>query len=256
MTAREEDFFGLAGKTAVVTGAAGGLGRELALGLASRGAYIVLADFADAGETLELIECSGGEGVYVGTDVTDEKSVSSLAAETERLKGRADVLVNCAGVVQHGFTPSEDLPLDEWERVLKVNLTGTFLMCRELGKLMLRTGGGRIINIASSAAKRGIPRQPAYCASKAGVELLTKSLAVEWAGRGVYVNAVAPHYLETGLTENVLKDEKVHKALTCRIPLGRFGKTSEVLGAVLLLASPGGSYMTGTAIDVDGGFSA
>lgn len=248
--------FSLEGKTALVTGGAGGLGRELALGLASAGAAVILADYADAGQTARDIMAAGGRALALAADVTDEGQVAGMAASALQFDGKVDILINAAGVVQRGFTPTEALALPEWERVIRINLTGTFLTCKHIGRHMLEKGSGSIINIASSAASGGISRQPAYSASKAGVVMLTKSLALEWAGRGVRVNAVSPHYLETSMTAKVLSDEKLGAALLREIPMKRFGKPADVTGAVLLLASEAGSYMTGTVIDVDGGYGA
>lgn len=246
----------LDGKTALVTGAARGLGRELAVGLARRGASLVLADVGDTKETAEAVAAAGARFHCCTADVSREDQVQAMAASGLSAFGKIDVLVNNAGVSQLNFTPSEELPVEDWDRVIAINLRGTFLCCKHVGAAMLAAGEGSIINVATTAGIRGIPRAPAYCASKAGVILLTKTLAAEWASRNVRVNAVAPHYLETDLTTGLRASDKVHKALTSRIPLRRFGMTSELLGVVLLLASEASSYMTGSILPVDGGFLA
>ena len=250
------DLFSLDGKTALVTGAARGLGREIALGLARYGASLVLADAAYPEETSKLVEQAGTRCLAVRTDISEEKQVKNLAEAAAAEYGHVDILVNNAGVSQLSYTATEDLPVDEWDRILGINLRGTFLACKHIGKSMINGGGGSIVNIASTAAITGVPRAPAYCASKSGVVLLTKTLALEWARRNIRVNAIAPHYLETDLTRGLRDSEKVHEALVRQIPLGRFGKTSEIIGAVLYLASNASSYTTGAVIPVDGGYLA
>ncbi len=170
--------------------------------------------------------------------------------------GKIDVLVNNAGISQLGFAPTEDASLAEWDKVIAVNLRGTFLCCKYIGKEMIKAGGGSIVNISTTAGITGVPRAPAYCASKAGVILLTKSIALEWARYNIRVNAIALHYIETALSEGLRASEKVYKGLIKQIPLRRFGKTSEIVGAALLLASGASSYMTGSVVAVDGGYLA
>jgi NAD(P)-dependent dehydrogenase (short-subunit alcohol dehydrogenase family) len=170
--------------------------------------------------------------------------------------GQVDILINNAGVSQLSYTATEDLSKTEWDTILGINLTGTFLCCKNFGKGMIKGGGGSIINIATTAGITGVPRAPAYCASKAGVILLTKSLALEWAKYNIRVNAVAPHYLETPLTEELRASGKVYAGLAKQIPMKRFGKPSEIIGAVLFLASQASTYTTGTVIVADGGYLA
>jgi NAD(P)-dependent dehydrogenase (short-subunit alcohol dehydrogenase family) len=170
--------------------------------------------------------------------------------------GKIDILVNNAGISQLSFTATEDLPTEEWDKILGVNLRGTFLCCKHVGKHMIASGGGSIINISSTAGITGVVRAPAYCASKAGTILLTKSLALEWARYHIRVNAVAPHYLETELTKGLRASEKVYDGLARQIPLRRFAKPEEIVGTVLLLSSPASSYITGTVNVVDGGYLA
>jgi NAD(P)-dependent dehydrogenase (short-subunit alcohol dehydrogenase family) len=251
-----EDLFSLAGKTALVTGAARGLGREIALGLAGYGASLVLADAVYPEETLKLVEGKGTRCLAVRTDISDEQQVISMADAAAAEYWQVDILVNNAGVSQLSYTATENLPVDEWNRIVDINLRGTFLSCKHIAKSMIAARGGSIVNIASTAAVTGVPRAPAYCASKSGVILLTKSLALEWARYNIRVNAIAPHYLETDLTKGLRGAQKVHEALVRQIPLGRFGKTSEIIGAVLYLASSASSYTTGAVIPVDGGYLA
>ena len=251
-----EALFSLNGKTALVTGAARGLGREIALGLVHFGATVVLADLRHPAETAELVRQKGARCLTVETDVSDENQVKRLVETVAADHLRVDVLVNNAGISQLGYTATQHLPVDEWDRIVETNLRGTFLCCKHIGKSMIDNGGGTIVNIASTAGITGVPRAPAYCVSKSGVILLTKSLALEWARHNIRVNAVAPHYLETDLTRNLRDSENVHQALVNHIPLRRFGQPSEVVGAVLYLASRASSYTTGAVIPVDGGYLA
>jgi NAD(P)-dependent dehydrogenase (short-subunit alcohol dehydrogenase family) len=252
----KNDLFTLNGKTALVTGAARGLGREIALGLARYGASLILADAAYPEETLKLVEREEARCLAVQTDISDEEQVKNLAEAAAAEYGQVNILVNNAGVSQLSYTATEDLPVDEWDRIVDINLKGTFLVCKHIGKSMINSGGGIIVNIASTAAVTGVPRAPAYCASKSGVVLLTKTLALEWARHNIRINAIAPHYLETDLTKGLRGAEKIHEALVRQIPLGRFGNPTEIIGAVLYLASNASSYTTGAVIPVDGGYLA
>ena len=249
-------LFSCEGKTAVVTGSAQGLGQVLALGLAQFGAKLILADITYPDETARQVEAMGADCVAVQTDITDELQVENLAASALSASGKVDILINNAGISQLSYTPTERLPVEEWDRIVKINLRGTFLCSQKIGKQMIDGGGGSIINIATTAGITGVVRAPAYCASKAGVILLTKSLALEWARYHIRVNAIAPHYLETELTRGLRESAKVYKALIGQIPLRRFGKTSELVGAVIFLCSEASSYVTGAVVPVDGGYLA
>jgi NAD(P)-dependent dehydrogenase (short-subunit alcohol dehydrogenase family) len=251
-----EKQFSLEGKTALVTGAAQGLGKEIALAFANSGASLVLSDIQDPEATTQAVEKTGTRCLSVQADITDEDQVKALTARSASEYGQVDILVNNAGVSQLSYTATEDLARAEWDTIIGTNLTGTFLVCKHVGKSMIAGGGGSIINIATTAGITGVQRAPAYAASKAGVILLTKSLALEWARYDIRVNAVAPHYLETPLTDDLRASEKVYAGLLKQIPIGRFGQPSEMIGAVILLASQAGSYMTGTVIVADGGYLA
>ena len=250
------ESFSLEGKTALVTGAAQGLGREISLALARSAASLVLSDIQSPDDTAVAVEETGAPWIAVPADITDEDQVKAMAARSAAQYGKLDILINNAGVSQLSYTATEDLPKTDWEAIIGINLTGTFLVCKHVGKIMIDGGGGSIVNIATTAGITGVPRAPAYCASKAGVILLTKSLALEWARYHIRVNAVAPHYLETPLTEGLRASEKVYAGLVKQIPMGRFGKPSEIAGAVLFLASQASTYTTGTVIVADGGYLA
>jgi len=249
-------LFSCEGKTALVTGSAQGLGETISLGLAQFGASLILADAKDLRKTAKQVEALGAKYMAVQADISDENQVQDLADRVLKAYGKVDILVNNAGISQLKYTPSEDLPIDEWNRVVEINLRGTFLCCQKIGKQMIDGGGGSIVNIATTAGITGVPRAPAYCASKAGVILLTKSLALEWARHHIRVNAIAPHYLETELTRGLRDTPQVSDSLLRQIPLRRFGRTSEVVGAVIFLCSEASSYMTGAVIPVDGGYLA
>ena len=251
-----KELFTLGGKIALVTGAARGLGREISLGLAQYGASLVLADAVYPQKTAELVEQSGMRCLAVQTDISDESQVKDLTKMAGAEYQRVDILVNNAGVSQLSYTATEELPVDEWDRIVEINLKGTFLCCKHIGKTMIGRSGGSIVNIASTAGITGVSRAPAYCVSKSGIILLTKSLALEWARYNIRVNSIAPHYLETDLTRGLRDSEKIHAAIVNQIPLRRFGKASEVVGAVLYLSSNASSYTTGTVIPVDGGYLA
>jgi NAD(P)-dependent dehydrogenase (short-subunit alcohol dehydrogenase family) len=252
----KRDSYWLEGRTALVTGADQGLGREIALAFARNGANLVLADIVYPEQTAKQIEEMGIRCASIKADISNEASVVRMAETAIAEFSKVDILVNNAGLSQLSYTASEDLPVEEWDRIIQVNLRGTFLCSKCIGKSMIANGGGNIVNIASTAGITGVPRAPAYCASKAGVILLTKSLALEWARYGVRVNAVAPHYLETELTRGLRSSDKVYRGLISAIPMKRFGSPSEVMGAVLFLCTQGSSFMTGSVITVDGGYLA
>lgn len=242
----------LDGRVAVVTGAASGIGRGIAVAFAAEGASVVVADFAseaDSATVMAEIAAAGGAGLFVHTDVSDETSVREMARRAIERFGRVDILVNNAGI----FTESllEDMPIDDWDRVMNTNLRGTFLCSRILIGQMLERGDGRIINIASQLGQIGGTSVPHYVASKAGVIGLTKALAREVAGRGVLVNAIAPGPIETPLLER--ESEEWRSAKLAELPIGRFGRVDEVTPTAVMLASADGSYYVGQTLGPNGG---
>ncbi len=250
------ELFRLKGKIALVTGSAQGLGKEIASSLAQNGCSLVLADIAYPEETAKQIEEIGSRSISVKADISDEAEVKDMVEKAISEYKKVDILVNNAGISQLSYTATEDLPIEEWDKIIAVNRRGSFVCCKHVGKQMIRSGGGSIINISTTAGMTGVPRAPAYCASKAGIILLTKSLALEWVRYNIRVNAIAPHYLETELTKGLRASEKVYDGLVKQIPMRRFAKPAEVVGTVLFLSSPASSYITGTVIVVDGGFLA
>ncbi|MGB7266740.1 MAG: glucose 1-dehydrogenase [Terracidiphilus sp.] len=249
-------LFSLEGKLAVVTGGTSGIGRALSLGLADAGADVIASARRQqqVDETANEIEARGRKTLRVASDVGDRESLEKLlAAATERF-GKVDILVNCAGIIKR--TPTLDLAEAEWTNILNVNLTGTLRACQVFGRKMLERGYGRIINIASLNSFVALSEVAAYAASKAGVASLTRSLAVEWSKKGVTVNAVAPGVFRTDLNAQLLDSTPRGQELLMRTPMGRFGKTEELVGAVVYLASDSASFVTGQILVVDGGFLA
>ncbi|MDQ3567155.1 MAG: glucose 1-dehydrogenase [Actinomycetota bacterium] len=248
----QENGFSLRDRVAVVTGGGQSLGLEIGRALKAAGAKVVVAEInaETGGEAAEELE-----GDFVGLDVTDPDSVKDMVRSVLGDHGRIDVLVNNAGVVHN--IPSEEVPDDEWRKVMSVNLDGVFYCCREVGKAMLERGSGAIVNIASMSGVISNHPQPqsAYNASKAAVIMLTKSLAGEWASRGVRVNAVSPGYIRTPLTELGMSKEEWSSVWLESTPLGRLAEPGEIAPAVVFLASDAASYATGTNLLVDGGYT-
>ena len=244
--------FDLAGKVCVITGAGRGIGRGIAESLARHGATVVLTGRTAA----TLAEAAAAIGAAASTQIADvarEADVAALRDAVLARHGRIDVLVNNAGInpVWRGI---EKTSLADWQAIIDTNLTGTFLCCKYLGGAMER--GGSVINVSSIAGHVGLTRSVPYCASKGGVEMLTKALALDWAKRGVRVNCLAPGYVDTDLTHGVLTHEVHGKPFLDHVPMGRFGTAQEMGGAVVFLASDASAYMTGQSVVMDGGWTA
>ena len=246
-----------AGELVVITGGGRGLGRTLAEAFAAAGAVVAItgrnAENLDA--TTTAIRANGGEAHGYAVDVVDEAAMAEMAARIQGDLGTAGVLINNAGI-NPWYKKAEKTPMDEFRAVMDVNLTAVFHCCLLFGRPMLDRGNGSIISISSVAGHVGLARSAAYNASKGGLELLTKSLAIDWADRGVRVNTVAPGYFESDLTAGLQANEALSAKVVNHTPLGRFGRTEEVVGACLFLASPAASYITGQSLRVDGGFTA
>ena len=251
------NLFDLTGKVAVVTGAGRGIGRGIAEALAGFGAAVVLAGRTGAvlEEAAGAIRAAGGRAAVQVADVSQEASVLALRDAALAAFGQIDVLVNNAGINPIWRT-IEKTSLADWQAILDVNLTGTFLCCKYLGAAMAERGSGSVVNISSVAGHVGLTRSTPYCASKGGVELLSKALAIEWAARGVRVNCLTPGYVDTDLTSGLLHHETLGKPFLDHTPMGRFGQTRDMMGAAVFLASDASSYMTGQSLVVDGGWTA
>jgi NAD(P)-dependent dehydrogenase (short-subunit alcohol dehydrogenase family) len=239
----EQPSFDLTGNVALVTGAARGIGHDLAVGLQGAGATVVSGVRGDDAPT---------ESVRI--DLRDVASIRAAVDEVVKRHGRLDVLVNNAGLgTNHDALDASE---EEWDELMAVNLKGLFFACQAAGRHMVGRGYGRIVNMSSQAGRVGIRRHAAYSASKGGVELLTKVLALEWGPHGVTVNAVAPTFVRTpGTAERLDRPEFLHDVVS-RIPIGRVGTTSEVAAAVIFLASRSAGLVNGTSVVVDGGWTA
>ena len=249
-------IFDLQGKTAVVIGGTTGIGHALSLGLAESGADVVASArrAEQVEQTAAQIEAKGRKTLRRTSDVQDRASLEALRDEVLKVFGKVDILVNCAGITKRA--PTIDFPEEDWNRIIDVNLTGTMRGCQVFGKPMLSRGYGRIVNIASLSTYVGLFEVAAYSASKAGVGGLTKVLATEWSRQGVLVNAIAPGVFRTDLNANLLDSTERGREFKMRTPIGRFGKTEELVGAAVFLASDAASFVSGEFVVVDGGFLA
>jgi len=252
------ELFDLTGKVAIVTGGSRGLGKEIASGLGEAGAKVAITARREQWLTSakQELESAGAECLPIIADVSDAESVKNIVAQTLGKWGKIDILVNNAGIVW--TAPPHEMPLDKWDSVMNTNARGVFICCQEVGKEMIKRKSGNIINVSSTTGIVGLEPEVGqfigYQASKAAVNIMTRQLAVEWAVHNIRVNAIAPFFFTTRLT-NVLI-EKASEKLTRWVPMGRVGREEEIKGAAVFLASKASSYMTGQVLCLDGGATA
>jgi 2-deoxy-D-gluconate 3-dehydrogenase len=249
-------LFDISGKVAIVTGGNGGIGLGMARGLAEAGADIAIVgrNEAKSATAVTELEKHGVRAIAVTADVTDKAAVSAMVAQTVRELGRIDILVNNAGI--NIRKPPHALDLEEWDSVIRTNLTSAFLCSQAVHPAMKQAGGGKIINIGSMMSIFGASFAPAYAASKGGIVQFTRSCAVAWAPDNIQANAVLPGWIDTDLTKRAREEVNgLHDKVLARTPSARWGLSSDFAGIAVFLASPASDFVTGTAIPVDGGFS-
>ena len=251
-------LFDLTGKVGVVTGGSGGFGKAASIGLALYGADVVVTSrtLSPLEETATEIEKLGKKALPIPCDVVDTNSVNQMVRRTLEEFGKIDILVTSAGIaLRHA---AEEMPINEWQKVMDVNVRGTFLCCQAVAKEMIKRGeGGKIVTVGSIRGLQGHPS--GYCgygSSKGAVHLLTKQLATEWAKYKIHVNCIAPCIFWTPLTEPILRDENMYKIFMARIPIGRAAEPEDLVGATIYLASEASAMVTGHILYVDGGTSA
>lgn len=249
-----KDLFDLRNKIALVTGSGRGLGAAMARGLAEYGASVVVADIdlEAAGSVAEDIKANQGTALAVQVDVTDAESVQTMADKIVGAFGKIDILVNNAGINRRN--PCVQMSEQDWDSVINVNLKGTFLCTRAVGKVMLEQKHGKVINIASLLSTVAQPDRSPYAASKGGVVQFTKVLALEWAKSNISVNAIGPGYFMTELNTALMDNKEMYDELTSRIPMGRWAQPEELIGALVFLSSDASDYITGQVVYVDGGY--
>ncbi len=241
-------------KVAVITGAASGFGRETCILFAQHGAKVVAADYDEAGHELaKEIIAAGGDAEFILTDVAQEDQVKNLIDEAVSSYGKIDIVFNNAGIYIDG--KAGELSIEDWTKVLAVNLTGVFLGCKYAIPRLIENKGGVIINTASAAGLIGFPNSASYAASKGGVISLTKNIAVDYAAQNIRANCICPGTGKTRMTKEVLQDEKAYQMFLEPIPLKRFAQPSDIANAALFLASDLSVYITGAALPVDGGWT-
>jgi NAD(P)-dependent dehydrogenase (short-subunit alcohol dehydrogenase family) len=248
------DEFNLKEKVALVVGGGSGIGQAIACGFAKAGALVIVGGRIEGKltDTVTQIRENGSESDKVIIDVRSHVSVDNAIKKIVSKFGKIDIVLNSAGT--HHKKPSIDVTDEEWNEVIDTNLSGVFRVCRAVGHFMIQQKKGKIINIASLGSFVGLSEATAYCASKAGVALITKNLAIEWAKYNIHVNAIAPGVFRTSLNEKALSIPERLSRIINHTPMGRLGKTEELVGTAIYLASSASNFVTGAIIPVDGGF--
>lgn len=247
--------FSLENKVALITGGSSGIGKMMALALAKAGAFVWIASSRDnADETLQELKDQGSDGRFIQADVTSSEALKDIVSLINRESNQIDILVNAAGINLR--TPAQDLTLDEWQKTIDINLTAPFHLSQLVAKSMKKNNWGRIINIASLQSLRAFDNSIPYGASKGGIMQLTRALAQAYSKDGILVNAIAPGFFRTNLTESLFQDPDKLKALADKTMMGRNGEEKDIFGISVFLCSEANSYVTGQTIFLDGGFSA
>lgn len=248
------NLFDLSGKIAIVTGASTGLGQGMSLGLAEAGADLVLADIVDSKETAGKITAIGRKSLTVVSDLSRTEGINDLVKKALDSYGKIDILVNNAGIIRR--TPAIEFTEKDWDDVMAINSKTVFFLSQAVARDMMKRKYGKIVNVASLLSFSGGITVPSYSASKGAVAQITKALANEWAQYGLNINAVAPGYMVTNNTENLRKDPARTKAISDRIPAGRWGTPDDLKGAAIFLSSSASDYVNGHVLLVDGGWMA
>ena len=246
----------LKGKVAIVTGAGSGIGETTALTFAKEGAKVTVADVVDSAgnDTVEQVRAAGGDAIYVRTDVTSADAVQSMVHTTIDSYGRLDVLFNNAGIAMR--LAVADLPEEDWDRCININLKGAYLGSKYAIPAMITNGGGSIINTASIYGIVGGPNRAAYVASKGGIVNLTRGMALDYADSNIRVNCICPGYTDTPIIQNIVETPAKYKSLVDQHPMGRLAKPSDIAYGALYLASDESAFVTGIALPIDGGYTA
>jgi 2-dehydro-3-deoxy-D-gluconate 5-dehydrogenase len=249
-----KEIFNLDGKVAIITGAARGLGKSMAVGLARHGAHVVITDVIDTKDTLMEIKEYDDQSFDLQVDVSNKSEVEQMIKKTVDQFGSIDIFVNNAGILKSAN--AEDFSEKDWKKVIDVNLNGVFLCAQAVGKQMIKQQFGKIINVSSIAGLSGYASSVAYSASKAGVISITKTLAAEWGKHNIQINAICPGVFATDMTADYLKDDEFKEMIKTKVPLGRYASSDELMGTIIYLASNASDYMTGHALVIDGGWTA
>ncbi len=245
----------LQNKTAIITGAASGIGRAIALVFAKEGAKVIVADCSETGgqETVQMVEKAGGAAVFVKTDVSKAQDIGQMVRVCLENFGKVDILVNNAGILKMG--PLHQTSEQDWDAVLNVNLKSVFLTCKAIIPEMLKQGKGKIVNVASIAGLVGFENIGPYCASKGGIIALTREMALEYAKNKINVNCIAPGVIKTAMTEDMLEDPKIRQGFEAAMPYPRLGEPEDIALAALYLSSDESDFITGEILVVDGGWT-
>ena len=253
----KNNLFDLTDRVAILTGSAGSLGKAIAIGMAKFGASLVLVDInlAKVKALEKQVKKITGQCLSINCDLNDTGSSNFIVSETLKKFNKIDILVNCSGITRRAL--AENMTEKQWDEVININLKAVFLLCQSVGRVMIKQRYGKIINMASVVSQISFPTGIAnYSASKGGLVAFSRTLAIEWAKYGVYVNCISPSQFRSPIIEDLLKDKLIKDKLLGRIPLGRIGEPDELVGPVIFLASDASSMITGINLFVDGGVTA